>query len=62
MYLPMKFRVDALHSFKVMLWTKKGTDGQTSRLLYATLRGIKNVTVQTAFFGGETFNILFHAK
>ena len=29
-YLPMKFHVDALHSFEVMLRTKKGrTDGQT---------------------------------
>jgi len=29
-YLPMKFHVDALHSFKVMLRTKKGqTDGRT---------------------------------
>ena len=29
-YLPMKLNVDALHSFKVMLRTKKGrTDGQT---------------------------------
>ena len=31
-YLPMKFNVDALHSFKVMFRTKKGrTDGQTDR-------------------------------
>jgi len=43
--LPMKFHVYALHSFKVMLRTKKDgrtdrrTDGRTSRLLYATLRG-----------------------
>jgi len=44
------FYVDALHSFKVMLRTKKGqtdgwrdrqTDGRTSQSLYATLRGIK---------------------
>ena len=29
-YLPMKFYVDAMHSFKIMLRTKKGrTDGQT---------------------------------
>ena len=47
-YLPLKFHVDALHSFKVMLRTKKGrtdgrTDGWISRLLYmyATLRGHK---------------------
>jgi len=34
-YLPMKFPVDALHSFEVKLRTKKGrTDGRTSRLLY----------------------------
>ena len=32
-YLPMKFHVDALHTFKVMLWTKKGrTGGQTDGL------------------------------
>jgi len=31
-YLPMKFHVDALHSIKVMLRTKKGwTDRQTDR-------------------------------
>jgi len=36
-YLPMKFHVDGLHSFKVML----RTDGRTSRLLYATLWGHK---------------------
>jgi len=47
-YLPMKFNVDALHSFKVMFRTKKGrTDGQTDRRtsqsLYATLRGHKTV-------------------
>jgi len=49
-YLPMKFHVDVLHSFKIMLRTKKDgrTDGLTegrtisSRLLYATLRGYKN--------------------
>ena len=30
-YLPIKFHVDALHSFKVMLLTKKGrTDERTS--------------------------------
>jgi len=43
----MKYHVDALHSFEVMIRTKKGrmdertdilTDGRTSRLLYATLR------------------------
>jgi len=29
-YLPMKFHVDALHNFKVMLQIKKGqTDGET---------------------------------
>ena len=27
-YLPMKFHVDALHSFKVMLRTKKGINGR----------------------------------
>jgi len=47
-YLPIMFRVDALHSFKVMLRTKKDgrtegqtnrrTDGRTSQSLYATLR------------------------
>jgi len=30
-YLPMKFHVDALHSFKVMLRTKKRMDGRTER-------------------------------
>jgi len=50
-YLPLKFHVHALHSFKVMLRTKKETDrrmdgrtdwrtdARTSRLLYATFRG-----------------------
>jgi len=33
-YLPMKFHVDALHSFKVMLRIKKGwTDGRTTLLM-----------------------------
>ena len=42
----IKFHVDALHSFKVMLQTKKGrTDGRTSQLLYATLRGHKKLSV-----------------
>jgi len=32
-YLPMKFHVDALHSFKIMLRTRKGrTDGRTNWL------------------------------
>ena len=40
--LPMMLHVDALHCFKVMLQIKKGrTDGWTSQLLYATLRGHK---------------------
>jgi len=40
-YLPIKFHVDALNSFKVMLRTKKGRmDG---RVLYATLRGHKKL-------------------
>ena len=51
-YLPLKFYVDALHSFKVMLRTKKGwthgltngrTDGRTSQLLYATLWGHEKI-------------------
>jgi len=57
-YLPMKFYVDALHSLKVMLRTKKGrtdgrtngltdrrTDGRTSQSLYATVRGHKNAVL-----------------
>ena len=40
-YLPMKFHVDALHSFKVMLWTKKWrTDGLTDFM--APFGGIKS--------------------
>jgi len=42
-YLPMKFHVYALHSFKVMLGQKRDgrTDRGTCRMLYATLPGYK---------------------
>jgi len=47
-YFYMKFHVDALHSFEVMLRTKKRrTDGQTSQSLYATLWGHKNCQMLT---------------
>jgi len=51
-YLPMKFHVDDLHSFKVMLRTKKGqltdwlTDWRMRRFIYATLRGHKNIWLE----------------
>ena len=46
-YLPIKFHVDALHSFKVILRTKKGrTDWWTNRLTDWWMDG------QTPSFGG----------
>jgi len=47
-YLPMKFHVDALHNFKVMLRTKKGrtdrqTDGRVNHYM-PLFRGIKTIS------------------
>jgi len=40
----MKFHVDALHSFKVMLRTKKGTDGRTTLRLPPLVNKVSNKT------------------
>ena len=56
--LLMKFHVDALHSFKIILRIKKERtdgqmDGRTSQSLYATLRGHKNRKQTTKNFSDK---------
>ena len=49
-YLPMKFHVDALHSFKVMLWTKKRrTDWRTDESI--TSRAYKGRNLKIFYHG-----------
>jgi len=69
-YLPIKFHVDAVHSFKVKLRTKKGTDGRVNHYM-PPFGGIKinsnTWNIQTifwvaAFFVGRShFLNLFYA-
>ena len=69
-YLPMKFHVDALHSFKVMLRAKKGrteglTHGRTDRQMdgrvhycMTPFRGIKTLNIMRYLF----YSFIFKQK